>query len=61
MVECATCQPGFFGGVSGMTTCAQRQAQNRVLSDLQTGFYETRGGHREVLLLYFGTTVFYKN
>ena len=27
MVECATCQPGFFGDVSGMTTCAQRQAQ----------------------------------
>ena len=27
MVECATCQPGFFGDVSGMTTCAQRQSQ----------------------------------
>ena len=30
-------------------------------TELQTGFFATRGGHREVLLLYFGATEFYED
>ena len=30
-------------------------------TEFQTGFFATRDGHREVLLLYFGATVSYED